>query len=166
MATCVPVRPGGDVALASAALKRLIERGAVDDRFVADHTEGFAEARDRLAEQDLDHLLGLAGVDGPTLGAFVDELVRAGGAVHVWSMGAPPITAMRPRACGASSTWPWPRGRGRDGVGLMPIRGHRACRAAPGWGPTPRRCPGRPSIPSTPRPWRGTGASRCPTGRG
>jgi molybdopterin-dependent oxidoreductase alpha subunit len=120
----VPVRPGGDVALANAALKRLIERGAVDDRFVADHTEGFAEVRDRLADQDLDHLLALAGVDGPTLDAFVDELVRAGGAVHVWSMG---ITQHRDAAEGVRGIVNLALaqgGVGRDGVGLMPIRGH------------------------------------------
>jgi molybdopterin-dependent oxidoreductase alpha subunit len=120
----VPVRPGGDMALANAALKRLIERGAVDDRFVADHTDGFAEVRDRLADQDLYHLLGLAGIDGPTLDAFVDELVRAGGAVHVWSMG---ITHNRDAAEGVRGIVNLALaqgGVGRDGVGLMPIRGH------------------------------------------
>ena len=47
----VPVRPGGDVALANAALKRLIERGAVDEAFVAAHTDGWAELVAALDEQ-------------------------------------------------------------------------------------------------------------------
>jgi molybdopterin-dependent oxidoreductase alpha subunit len=120
----VPVRPGGDVALANAALKALIDRGAVDRAFVADHTEGFAEASAHLAGQDLDHLLGLAGVDRPTLDAFVDELVGAGGAVHVWSMG---ITQHRDSADSVRAIVNLALaqgGVGRDGVGIMPIRGH------------------------------------------
>ncbi len=39
----VPVRPGGDVALANAVLKRLIARDAVDRTFVDAHTEGWDE---------------------------------------------------------------------------------------------------------------------------
>ncbi len=120
----VPVRPGGDVALANAALKLLDERGAIDDVFVASHTEGFAEMRAVLAAQPLDDLLRLAGVDRSTLDAFVDELGRAGGAVHVWSMG---ITQHRDAADGVRAIVNLALAQGsvgRDGVGLMPIRGH------------------------------------------
>ncbi|HEX6567741.1 MAG TPA: molybdopterin-dependent oxidoreductase, partial [Acidimicrobiales bacterium] len=120
----VPVRPGGDVALANAALKLLIERGAVDDAFVGAHTEGFAEVRAGLAGQGLDDLLGLAGVGRGTVEAFVGELVRAGGAVHVWSMG---ITQHRDSADTVRAIVNLALaqgGVGRDGVGLMPIRGH------------------------------------------
>jgi molybdopterin-dependent oxidoreductase alpha subunit len=120
----VPVRPAGDVALANAALKALIARGAVDEAFVDAHTEGFDELRAALDRQDLDHLLALASVDRATLDAFADELERAGAAIHVWSMG---ITQHRDSAdtvraivnLGLAQG-----GVGRDGVGLMPIRGH------------------------------------------
>ena len=120
----VPVRPGGDVALATAALQALVERGAVDDRFVADHTEGFAEVRAALAGQPADDLLRRAGVERAVLDAFVDELERAGGAVHVWSMG---ITQHRDAADGVRAIVNLALAQGsvgRDGVGLMPIRGH------------------------------------------
>src|SRR4029079_7313954 len=53
----VPVRPGGDVALADAVVKRLIERGAVDDAFVAEHAEGWDVLVAHLATLDLDDLL-------------------------------------------------------------------------------------------------------------
>ena len=120
----VPVRPGGDVALATAALQALIVRGAVDDRFVADHTDSYAEVRAALADQPAGDLLRRAGVDRPVLDAFVDELVRAGGAVHVWSMG---ITQHRDAADGVRAIVNLALAQGsvgRDGVGLMPIRGH------------------------------------------
>jgi molybdopterin-dependent oxidoreductase alpha subunit len=120
----VPVRPGGDVALASAVVKRLIERGAVDECFVADHTTGFTEVMADLYGRSLRSLLDAAGVDEATLDAFVDELVRAGGAVHVWSMG---ITQHRDSADGVRGIVNVALAQGsvgRDGVGLMPIRGH------------------------------------------
>jgi len=120
----VPVRPGGDVALANAALKRLVERGAVDEGFVADHTEGFDDVVATLASQDLDDLLAQAGVDRPVLEAFVDELSRAGGAIFVWSMG---ITQHRESADSVRGIVNLALAQGsvgRDGVGLMPIRGH------------------------------------------
>ena len=37
----VPVRPEGDVALANALLQRLVARRAVDDEWIAAHTEGW-----------------------------------------------------------------------------------------------------------------------------
>ena len=120
----VPVRPGGDVALANAALKLLVERGAVDADFVAAHTEDFDEAVAALAAQDIDELLALAGVDRATVESFVDEIARAGAAIHLWSMG---ITQHRESVDGVRAIVNLALARGhvgRDGAGLMPIRGH------------------------------------------
>ena len=120
----VPVRPGGDVALANAALELLVERGGVDARFVTEHTRGFDETTEALKEQDLDDLLRLAGVDRPTLDAFVDELMKAKSAIHLWSMG---ITQHRDAVDGVRAIVNLALARGdvgRDGAGLMPIRGH------------------------------------------
>jgi len=120
----VPVRPGGDVALANAALKRLIARGDVDQRFVDEHTEGWDELVAELEAQDLDELLEVAGVTADQLEAFVDEYARAGAAVLIWSMG---ITQHRDSVDGVRSIVNLGLARGnvgRDGAGLMPIRGH------------------------------------------
>ena len=120
----VPVRPGGDVAFATAALKRLVERDAVHHGFIAAHTEGWEATVAALAEQDAAALARAAGVTTEVLDAFVDELVAAGGAIHLWSMG---ITQHRDAADGVRSLVNLALaqgGVGRDGVGLMPIRGH------------------------------------------
>lgn len=120
----VPVRPGGDVALANAALKRLIERGDVDERFVAERTEGWDELVAALGAQPLDRLLEQAGVDADTLEAFVDEYARAGAAVLLWSMG---ITQRVESVDGVKAIVNLGLARGnvgRDGAGLVPLRGH------------------------------------------
>jgi predicted molibdopterin-dependent oxidoreductase YjgC len=137
------------VALANAVLKRLIARDAVDRAFVDAHTEGFASMVEALDGQSLDDLLVRAGVDAATLEAFVDELVRAGGAVHVWSMG---ITQHRDAADGVRGIVNLALaqgGVGRDGVGLMPIRGHSGVQGGAEMGAYATAFPGgRPVDPS------------------
>jgi len=120
----VPVRPGGDVALADAALKRLIERGEVDEAFVAEHTEGWADLVAHLEALSMDDLLAEAGLDAAQLEAFVDEYAKAGSAILLWSMG---ITQHRHAGDGVRGIVNLGLARGnvgRDGAGLMPLRGH------------------------------------------
>ncbi len=120
----VPVRPGGDVALANAVLKRLVARGAVDTAFVEAHTDGWAELVGALAAMDDAALLDTAGVDAATVDRFADLYAGAPAAVLVWSMG---ITQHRDAVAGVHAIVNVALARGnvgRDGAGLMPIRGH------------------------------------------
>lgn len=120
----VPVRPGGDVALANLVLKGLIRRGAVDERFVAEHTTGWDQLVAALEAQDDLRLREQAGVDAATVDAFTDAYAAARGAVIIWSMG---ITQHRDAVDGVRALVNLALARGnvgRDGAGLMPIRGH------------------------------------------
>jgi molybdopterin-dependent oxidoreductase alpha subunit len=120
----VPVRPGGDVAFANAALKVLVERGAVDQAFIDAHTEGWDETLAALDAQPLDDLLAAAGLTRDQVDAFVDLYADADAAILLWSMG---ITQHRHAADGVSAIVNLGLARGnvgRDGAGLMPLRGH------------------------------------------
>jgi molybdopterin-dependent oxidoreductase alpha subunit len=120
----VPVRPGGDVALANGTLKRLIARGAVDEAFIADHTTGWDDLVAALDAQPEDALLDAAGVTTEQLDAFVDLCAAASSTVLVWSMG---ITQHRSSVDGVRGIVNLALARGnvgRAGAGLMPIRGH------------------------------------------
>jgi molybdopterin-dependent oxidoreductase alpha subunit len=120
----VPVRPGGDVAFANAALKVLIARGAIDESFVAAHTDGWDGVVEALDGQSLDSLLDAAGLQRDDVEAFVDEYASAPSAVIVWSMG---ITQWRGSVDSVRGIVNLALARGnvgRDGAGLMPIRGH------------------------------------------
>jgi molybdopterin-dependent oxidoreductase alpha subunit len=120
----VPVRPGGDVALADAALKRLVERGEVDEAFVAEHTEGWDDLVAHLESLSMDELLVECGLTAVQLESFVDEYARAGSAILLWSMG---ITQHRHAGEGVRGIVNLGLARGnvgRDGAGLMPLRGH------------------------------------------
>lgn len=120
----VPVRPEGDVSLANALVKILAESGAVDGEFIAKHTSGWGELVGHLSDRSLDDLLSEAGVDRPTFEALVEMYTKSKGAIFVWSMG---ITQHRYGVEGVQAIVNVALARGnvgRDGAGLMPIRGH------------------------------------------
>lgn len=120
----VPVRPGGDVALANALLKVLDARGAIDEEWIAARTEGWDDLRASLVDQRLDDLCALAGLTLGQVEAFADEYAAAGSAILIWSMG---ITQHRDSVDGVRALVNVALARGnvgRDGAGLMPIRGH------------------------------------------
>ena len=120
----VPVRPEGDVALANALLKVLIERNAVDDAFIAAHTQDWDALVDHLATLSLDDLLVASGIETQTLHRLADLYADARSAILIWSMG---ITQHRYGVEGVQAIVNVALARGnvgRNGAGLMPIRGH------------------------------------------
>lgn len=120
----VPVRPEGDVALANAVLKLLIEADAIDEAFVDAHTEGWDELESALADMSLDALCAEAGVDEATVRAFAGVYASSASTVLIWSMG---ITQHASGVEGVQAIVNVALSRGnvgRDGAGLMPIRGH------------------------------------------
>ena len=118
------VNIGGDAALLSGALREMIESGAVDDGFVNAHTTGFEELRASVLEAPWEELERLAGVPRSEMRALGKEFAKAKKAVLVWSMGVTQhehgednVRAIINLALAKGFV-------GRDGCGLMPIRGH------------------------------------------
>jgi molybdopterin-dependent oxidoreductase alpha subunit len=115
---------GGDVGFLSGALKAMVERDLVDRRFIAEHTAGFDELADHLRTTEWRRLEQLAGAPRAEMDAFADLLADAERAVFVWSMGVTQhergednVRAIVNLALAKGFV-------GREGCGLMPIRGH------------------------------------------
>ena len=120
----IPVRPEGDVALANALLKELIGLDAVDHDFIEQHTHGWNELVEHVATLDREDLLRDAGVDEETLNALAHLYASSKSAILIWSMG---ITQHRHGVEGVQAIVNVALARGnvgRNGSGLMPIRGH------------------------------------------
>ncbi len=142
----VPVRPAGDVAMANAVLKRLIERDAIDRAFVAAHTDGWPELEAAVTAMDLDDQLSTAGVTRGQVEAFVDEYVRAKAAVLVWSMGS---TQHRGAVDSVKAIVNVALARGnvgRDGAGLMPVHRHSGVQGAAEMGADATAFPGGKTV--------------------
>jgi molybdopterin-dependent oxidoreductase alpha subunit len=118
------VRPGGDVAFLYGTLKALLARGAVAEKFVAEHTVGFADLQAHTAGLAWPRLEESAGVPRASMEAFADLVAAAQNGVLVWSMG---ITQSPHGADGVRMILNLALLRGwigRDKCGAMPIRGH------------------------------------------
>jgi molybdopterin-dependent oxidoreductase alpha subunit len=142
----VPVRPEGDVALANAVLHRLIELGAIDRDWIAAHTEGWAELEAHVTSLDRAQLLADAGVDDDTFERFVELYANANAAVLIWSMG---ITQHTHGVDGVRSIVNVGLARGnvgRDGAGLMPIRGHSGVQGGAEMGAYATALPGGDAV--------------------
>ncbi len=142
----VPVRPGGDIAFANAVLARLHAKGQLDEDFIANHTEGWPEALAAISAQDPQELARLSGVDDDTLEAFCALYGSADSAVLVWSMGITQYT-FGAEGVQAIVNVGLARGNvGRNGAGLMPIRGHSGVQGGAEMGAYATAYPGNVTI--------------------
>ncbi len=142
----VAVRPEGDVALTNALLKVLIARDAIDRSFVDAHTTGWDELTEFLESQPFDTLCSRAGLTIDVVERLADEYTRASSAIFVWSMG---ITQHRHGVEGVKALVNLALARGnvgRNGSGLMPIRGHSGVQGGAEMGAYATAYPGTVSI--------------------
>ena len=119
-----PLDVGGDLGFLSGAMKAMVERGQFDERFVAEHTGGFDDLATELAAADWDRLERLAGTSRQEMEAFADMLAGADRAVFVWSMGVTQHAAGEDNVRAILNLALAKGFVGREGCGLMPIRGH------------------------------------------
>lgn len=119
------VKLNGDLALLRALGKELFERGALDETFIAVHTQGIEAYRKICEAADRDELSRLCGISREQIQLLADTILRGGRKlITCWAMG---ITQHRNAVAtireicnihlmlGAI---------GRPGAGLCPVRGH------------------------------------------
>ncbi|MBV8639992.1 MAG: molybdopterin-dependent oxidoreductase, partial [Verrucomicrobia bacterium] len=118
------VQAGGDLAFLHGSLKHLIEQRWINDAFIRDHTEGFEELRAILEQVSWEELETASGLGREIMREFAQMVAESERAVFVWGMGITQHT------CGEDNVHAiinvaLSRGFvGREGCGLMPIRGH------------------------------------------
>jgi molybdopterin-dependent oxidoreductase alpha subunit len=118
------VHTGGDIAFLNGVLKVLLANGAVDRKFVRDHTTGFDALLRELEAESFADLEAASGASRGDMERFARMYGAAESAVLVWSMGITQhangvenVTAIVNLALARANV-------GRPGAGLMPIRGH------------------------------------------
>jgi molybdopterin-dependent oxidoreductase alpha subunit len=119
-----PVNVGGDVGFLSGVLKAMIERGLVDHRFIAERTTGFDELEARLRATDWTLCERLAGTSRSEMEELARMLGEADRGVLVWSMGVTQHERGEDNVRAIVNLGLARGFVGREGCGLMPIRGH------------------------------------------
>jgi len=118
------IHTGGDLGFLVGTLRHMIERGWVDEEFVAANCEGWEAARAQTLEASWEDLEAVAGSSRAEMEAFAEMLGRAERGVLVWSMGVTQHSFGEDNVR-AIVNLALARGWvGREGTGLMPIRGH------------------------------------------
>lgn len=118
------VNMGGDIAFLNGTVKHMIDNGWVDQSFIDRYTTDFEKLKASLAAQSWEELERVSGATREEMYAFAKMVGEADKAVFVWSMG---ITQ---HECGEDNVrsiinLALTKGFvGREGCGLMPIRGH------------------------------------------
>jgi molybdopterin-dependent oxidoreductase alpha subunit len=140
------VSQGGDIAFLSGVLKILVESGWTDESFINEHTAGFDEIRTKLAELDWAAIEKQAGLPRASMHEFATLIRDAKNAVLVWSMG------VTQHPFGADTVQmivnlALARGYiGRDGNGVMPIRGHSSVQGGAEMGAYATAFPGYQAV--------------------
>lgn len=129
---------GGDLALLAGIAKRVIELGGHDVSFLEQHTNGWIEWRDRLATLSWSEIERKSGVPAATIDDIARRYMKSKNSVFAWTMG---IThhAHGVQNVEAIANLALLRGMvGREGAGLMPIRGHSNVQGIGSVGVTPK----------------------------
>ena len=115
---------GGDIALLTGLLKHLIEAGGVDERFVAERTNGWESVLATVTAIDWDTVVQRSGVPESTIRECAAVMAAAPTGIMMWAMGlthhahgTDNIRALANLALARG----W---LGTPGAGLLPIRGH------------------------------------------
>ena len=120
----IQINIGGDVAFLNGVLKHMIERGLVDDDYVRNHTHGFDELTTHLASLKWGDLEAISGAPREVMAKLGDQLGGVDRAILVWSMGITQHHFGEDNVQAIANLALSKGFLGRDGCGLMPIRGH------------------------------------------
>ena len=136
------VSVGGDIAFMHGVLKHLIERGACDERFIAERTTGFDGVRLHAQSLDWETLEEASGLTRADMLRFAEQLSRARTCVLVYSMG---LTQHRFGVDNVKALVNLALARGmlgREKCGILPIRGHSGVQGGGECGVDPEKLPG------------------------
>jgi molybdopterin-dependent oxidoreductase alpha subunit len=115
---------GSDIAVYKALVKGIVERDAVDRPFVRDHVEGWDAVEADARATTWENLLAACGLARADVDRAVEALVLAKRGVFLWAMG---LTHHEHGVANVSALANVALARGflgREGCGLLPIRGH------------------------------------------
>ena len=118
------VQAGGDLAFLNGTLKHLIAEDGADETFIRDHTVGFDEVRNGLESTSWEVLETASGVSRDRMREFARMVAAAKRAVFVWGMGITQHIAGENNVHAIINLALAKGFVGREGCGLMPIRGH------------------------------------------
>ncbi|MHA6798791.1 FdhF/YdeP family oxidoreductase [Bounagaea algeriensis] len=118
------IRIGGDLMLFKALNALLLQRGAVDQAFVEEHTAGFAEFTAGAEQVDWDRVVEATGLEQAQIERIADMLAASERTVTCWAMGLTQHKHGVATIREIVNTMLLRGMIGKPGAGLCPVRGH------------------------------------------
>lgn len=118
------IRLGGDQALFRALGRLLIEAGAVDRDFVAEHTHGYQAYEAAALAADWDEVLRATGLERSAIDELLAMVLGAKSVVVCWAMGLTQHKHAVPTIREVVNVLLLGGNIGRPGAGVCPVRGH------------------------------------------
>lgn len=118
------VNVNGDLAFLNGVIKYLIANDWIDQNFIENYTYNFEALKAELETQSWETLEHLSGATRDEMYAFAKMVGAANKAVFVWSMGITQHERGEDNVRGIINLALMKGFVGREGCGLMPIRGH------------------------------------------
>jgi len=83
----LPIRPGTDLALLNGLLHLLVENGAVDHEFIAEHTDGWDQMPGFLPDYPPERVAAITGLEETDIRRAAELIGSAGNWMSCWTMG-------------------------------------------------------------------------------
>jgi molybdopterin-dependent oxidoreductase alpha subunit len=120
----LPVKVNGDLALFQAIGSLLVEWDALDHEFIDTHSTGFEQWRDHVRAVDWDQVVEVTGLSRELITQAAEMLRGSRRTVYCWAMG---LTQHRNGVATIKEVVNLALAQGnigREGAGLLPVRGH------------------------------------------
>jgi formate dehydrogenase major subunit len=142
--------PGSDVALLNAMLHTIVTEGLTNERYIAEHTENFAELKARIGAFSPEAMAPVCGIDAETLREVARLYATAGAAIIFWGMGISQHVHGTDNARCLIALALVTGQVGRPGTGLHPLRGQNNVQGASDAGLIPMFYPDYLAVDSAP----------------
>lgn len=122
--TYIQPLPGGDVAFLVGVLKSLIEKRRVDNEFIDNNTEGASEVLDYARNADWPNLVAHSGTTKEEMEVCADIIYDSKRTIFAWAMGLTHHASGVDNVLAVCNLAIATGNVGKQGAGLLPIRGH------------------------------------------
>lgn len=134
-------KPGSDVPLLNAIMHVIVDENLVDEAFIADRTQGFAEMQKHLKNFSPELMEPVTGIAAETIREVARLYAKADKAIIFWGMGVSQHVHGTDNARCLISLALMTGQIGRPGTGLHPLRGQNNVQGASDMGLIPMRLP-------------------------
>ncbi len=138
---CLQIHPDSDVALLNAIMHVIVEEDLVNQTFVDERTEGFAEQKEELIDYSPESVEGVCGIEAETIRQVARLYAASERSIIFWGMGISQHIHGTDNVRCLISLALMTGQIGREGTGLHPLRGQNNVQGASDMGLIPMGYP-------------------------